>query len=281
MPFVAIIGGIWKLSPEEADDGRKTAQEIGAALATAGMGLVVYFSDDASLEPHVVSGYVKALPQGVGASSIRVRFAESQKNQVKFAEQATRGELFDRNLFPGQDWEAPFYRSLVNAEGVDAVLLMAGATSTLIAGQIALARPLPVLAIDKFDGSAGIIRTELARYAQDYPSSTTHTIAQSVTWLRNKCLEREKQQEEARQREISYGKVVSQRKKTIWSACAFVALLVTVFFGVARPPSPGSYSFLMFTGLIAAGATGALIRSVIWGAEETAPITSLLLGGVA
>ena len=70
-------------------------------------------------------------------------------------------------------------------------------------------------------------------------------------------------------------------KKTIWSACAFVALLVTVFFGVARPPSPGSYSFLMFTGLIAAGATGALIRSVIWGAEETAPITSLLLGGVA
>ena len=37
----------------------------------------------------------------------------------------------------------------------------------------------------------------------------------------------------------------------------------------------------MFAGLIAAGATGALIRSVIWGAEETAPITSLLLGGVA
>src|ERR1700720_4661384 len=74
---------------------RKTAQEIGAALATAGMGLVVYFSDDASLEPHLVSGYVAALPPGVGAKSIRVRFAESQKNQVKFAEQTTRGELFD------------------------------------------------------------------------------------------------------------------------------------------------------------------------------------------
>jgi hypothetical protein len=33
--------------------------------------------------------------------------------------------------------------------------------------------------------------------------------------------------------------------------------------------------------LIAAGATGALIRSVFWGAEEAPPITSLLLGGVA
>jgi hypothetical protein len=55
------------------------------------------------------------------------------------------------------------------------VLLMAGATSTLIAGQIALTRPLPVLAIDKFDGSAGVIRTELTRVSEDYPSSTTHT----------------------------------------------------------------------------------------------------------
>ena len=281
MPFVAIIGGIWKLAPAVADDARKMAQDIGAALATAGMGLVVYFSDDASLEPHVVSGYVKALPPGVGTGLIRVRFAESQRNQVKFVEQTTHGDLFDLKLFPGQDWEAPFYRSLVNAEGVDAVLLMAGATSTLIAGQIALARPLPVLAIDKFDGSAGVIRTELARSSADYPSSTTHTPTQSVTWLRNMCLERAKQREEARQRERTYLKVTSQRKKTIWAACAFVALLVAVFFGLARAPAPGNYSFLMFAGLIAAGATGALIRSVIWGAEETAPITSLLLGGVA
>src|SRR4030095_11980201 len=131
-------------------------------LAKAGMGLVVYFSDENSLEPHVVSGYVEALPPGTGAKSIRVRFAESQKNMVNLAEQATHKELFERVLFAGQDWEAPFYRSLVDAEGVDAVILMSGGRSTLIAGQIALARPLPVLAIDKFDGSAGVIRTELA-----------------------------------------------------------------------------------------------------------------------
>lgn len=281
MPFVAIIGGIWQLAPAAAADAKTTAQEIGAALATAGMGLVVYFSNDASLEPYVVSGYVRALPPNVGARSIRVRFAESQKNEVRFAEQITRPELFESRLFPGRDWEAPFYRSLVDAEGVDAVLLLAGARSTLIAGQIALARPLPVLAIDKFDGSAAIIRTELARGSEDYPSSTTHTVTQSVTWLRNKCLERAKQREEARQREMKYLKVISQRNKTAWAACAFVALLAAVGFGVARPPAPGNYSFLMFAGLIAAGATGALSRSVMWGAEETAPATSLLLGGFA
>jgi len=281
MPYVAIIGGIWQLTPETADVARKTAQEIGEALATAGMGLVVYFSDDSSLEPHVVTGYVKALPPGVGTGSIRVRFAESQKNLVKFAEQATHSSLFDPDLFPGRDWEAPFYRSLVDAEGVDAVLLMAGARSTLIAGQIALARPLPVLAIDKFDGSAGIIRTELARSFQNYPSSTTHSITQSVTWLKNKSEERAKQILEAREKERKYSKEFSQKQKTIWAVGAFLALLVTVFFGVARVPTPANYSVLIFCGLITAGATGALIRSIIWGAEEVSPFRSLLLGAVA
>ncbi len=282
IPFVAIIGGLWMLeNPAAAEEAKKTAREIGAALANAGMGLVVYFSNDESLEPHVVSGYAETLPTGTGAGSIRVRFAESQKNMVKFAEQATRNDLFELNLFAGKDWEAPFYRSLVDADGVDAVLLMAGARSTLIAGQIALARPLPVLAVDKFDGAAGVIRTELATGTKDYPSSTTHSTTESVAWLKNKCVARAKQQAQARYRESNYLKVTSQREKTFWAGGAFIALLLTVFLGVAQAPTPGLYPFLMFTGLIAAGATGALVRSVIWGAEETAPTTSLLLGGVA
>jgi hypothetical protein len=281
MPFVAIIGGIWQLDETMKAEARKTAQEIGAALATAGIGLVVYFSDDASLEPHVVSGYVAALPPAVGARSIRVRFPESQRDKVKFAEQDTRGDLFDRLLFPGTDWEAPFYRSLVNAEGVDAVLLMAGASSTLIAGQIAIERPLPVLAIDKFDGSAGVIRSELSRGNVDYPSSATHTITQSVTWLKNKCEERAKERAEARQREAKYMRATSQKQKTLWAGAAFVALLLSAFFGVAQTPAPKLYPIVMFVGLVVAGAMGALVRSVNWGDEDTPPLKSLVLGGVA
>ncbi len=281
MPFVAIIGGLWKLDLTKVDEAKKTAREIGAALATAGMGLVVYFSNDESLEPHVVSGYAATLPAGTGAGSIRLRFAESQKNTVKFAEQKTRSELFEPNLFAGQDWEAPFYRSLVAADGVDAVLLMAGARSTLIAGQIALARPLPVLAVDQFDGAAGVIWTEIAMSSKDYPSSSTHSTKKMVAWLNDKCAARAKQRAQARHRERTYLKVTSQSRKSFWAGGAFIALLVAVFFGMAQAPDPGLYPFLTFASLIAAGATGALIRSVIWGAEQTAPITSLLLGGVA
>lgn len=285
MPFVAIIGGFRELAkqdPGKAADARKMAREIGAALARAGMGLVVYSSEEESIEPHVVSGYAAALPAGSGGGSIRVRFPESQRHAVRFPEQDARGELFDRRLFAGNDWEAPFYRSLVEAESVDAVLLMAGGRLALIAGQIALARPLPVLAVDQFDGAAGIIRTELARVSSDYPSSSTQTPTELVAWLKEQCLVRRKEQEQARQQERIYRKLILQRERGFWATGAFIALLLVAFFGLAQAPDPGLYPFLTFVGLITAGATGALIRSVLWSADQqTAPATSLLLGGVA
>jgi len=129
MPFVAVIGGLWQLDETKAAAARAVGKAIGAELAKAGFGLVVYFSNDQSLEPHVVSGYSSALADGAGA--IRVRYAESQRGQVRFNEETDRAELFDHRLFPGQDWEAPFYRSLAEEDGVDAVLLLGGATSTL------------------------------------------------------------------------------------------------------------------------------------------------------
>jgi hypothetical protein len=284
MSFVAIIGGFWDLKNQDStkfDNAKRMAKKIGSALAKEEMGLVVYFSDDESLEPHVVSGYAATLPEGTGAGSIRVRFAESQKHTVRFAEQTVREDLFERILFPGNDWEAPFYRSIVDADGVDAVLLMAGARSTFIAGQIALARPLPVLAVDQFGGAAGVIRTELATGSKDYPSSATHSIEQLVGWLKKECMMRSKQRDQARQMERTYRKVTSQVRKSMWMGIAFVALLITVFFGMVQTPIPEFYPLIIFVGLISSGATGALIRSVIWRAEETAPIISLLLGAVA
>lgn len=292
MPFVAIVGGIWKLDAATANEARKTGQEIGRALALAGMGLVVYFSDDPSLEPHVVTGYVNALSPGVGAKSIRVRYAKPQKGKVKFAEESTRGDVFDPHVFPVDDWEAPFYQSLLRSELVDAVLLMAGATSTLIAGLIAMEIRLPVLAIDKFDGSASTIHSELARLDHGYPSSVTHTIEQSVTWLKNNWEEKvklrekqkeeqEKKQEEFRQMQNKYSKMIAGKKKTVWAAGAFITLLVAVFLGMYGAPDPGYYSILMFGALIAAGAMGALIRSIIWKTEDVSSARSLLLGAVA
>ena len=123
--------------------------------------------------------------------------------------------------------------SLVDADGVDAVLLMAGARSTFIAGQIALARPLPVLAIDHFDGAAGVIRSELATTVKDYPSSATHNVQELIAWLKDKCATRAKQREQILERERHYSSLISQKHKGFWATTAFIALLVIAFLGTA------------------------------------------------
>jgi hypothetical protein len=58
-------------------------------------------------------------------------------------------------------------------------------------------------------------------------------------------------------------------------------LLAALFFGMVYAPFPSAYPFVMFLGLISAGATGALVRAVLWGPAENDPQTSLLLGSVA
>jgi hypothetical protein len=153
---VAVIGGFYNLdaNPQLGKEARDYAQALGRALAETGFGLVVYFSNDKSLEPHVVHGFVAALPPGESGSCIDVRYSEAQRGQVRFDEQDKKPTLFHEDAFPGPNWEAPFYRSLAARDNVDAALLMAGGQSTLNAGQVAIGRGLPLLAIDKYPGSA-------------------------------------------------------------------------------------------------------------------------------
>ena len=150
-PFVAVMGGFWEVDSKDAVEAKKAAKVIGIELAKAGFGIVVYNSDDASLEPHVVEGYVSALSEGKG--KIRVRCTKSQTKDVKFKEDQRDG-LFEYRDFTQPDWQAPFFRSLAEDGSADGVILMAGAQTVLIAGNIALARRLPILAVDEFGGSA-------------------------------------------------------------------------------------------------------------------------------
>jgi hypothetical protein len=276
--YVAVIGGFWDLDEEKAAAAKAAGKVLGAELAKAGFGLVVYFSNEKSLEPYVVSGYLSALTDGAGA--IRVRYPESQRGQVKF-----EGEtgIFNHDVFPGQDWEAPFYRSLAEDEGVHAVLFVAGGTSTLIAGQIAVARRLPIVAVDQFGGSAAKIWNQLA---QASPNKQRHSwgTRPAETFVKNLKDESDAvaaRRKEARRREQILNTLVGQRHKAGYAAGAFISLLATLFFGMVYTPIPSVYPFVMLAGLIAAGATGALVRLVLWGPQENDPRVSLLLGSVA
>jgi hypothetical protein len=281
MPFVAVIGGLWQLDGTQLPTAKAVGEQIGEELAKAGFGLVVYFSTDESLEPHVIAGYARALPKGKGR--VRVRFAESQRGKVKFKEETILREIFEISLFPGQDWEMPFYRSLTEEDGVDAVLLLAGATSTLIAGQIAMARKLPILAVDEFGGSAAKIWNQLAHASDDmkHKSWGTTTPAALVEQLKGRCANMASKRTELARRLAAADRILSRRKQTAYAAGAFLLLLVVLFFGMVFTPWPSAYPLIIFVGLVAAGATGGVIRALVWATGETDARVSFLLGSIA
>jgi hypothetical protein len=99
--------------------------------------------------------------------------------------------------------------------------------------------------------------------------------------LKHECEAVAARRKEARRHEQLFATRVAQRQNTAYSAGAFLVLLVTLFFGMVYTPLPSIYPFIMFIGLIASGATGALVRVVLRGPEEAEPRTSLVLGSVA
>jgi len=282
-PRVAVVGGFYDLDadPQLGQEAREYAQALGRTLAEAGFGLVVYFSNDKSLEPHVVRGFVAALPPGESAPCIDVRYSEAQRGQVRFKEQDTQPTLFHEDNFPGPNWEAPFYRSLAARDNVHAALLMAGGQSTLNAGQVAVGRGLPLLAIDKYPGSARTLRTELATRITGYPSSQGSSPSQLVAWLRDQHLNEAKRLRQARDREREFARMTSQKRGAAWFAIALMALLATLSLGLLGVNTPRWFVVTMGGALVSAGATGALVRGLTTTTMTLEPRLASLLGVVA
>ncbi len=284
-PRVAVIGGFYDLDqdPQIGKEAREYAEALGRALAENGFGLVVYFSNDKSLEPHIVRGFVAALPPGESGSCINVRYSEAQRGEVIFDEQDNdkRPTLFHECAFPGQNWEAPFYRSLAACDNVDAVLLMAGGKSTLNAGQIAIGRGLPLLAVDKYRGTAQILRTELATRISGYPSSHGSSPPQLIAWLRDQHQKEAERIRHASNREREFARVMSKRVGITWFAFVLLVLLVTIALGLLGVTSPRWFVVAMGLSLVSAGAAGALVRGLTTTTMTLEPRLGSLLGVVA
>ena len=283
-PRVAIIGGFYDLDndPSLSNEAREYAQSLGRALAEAGFGLVVYYSDDKSLEPHIVRGFVAALPPGESTPCIDVRYSEAQRGKVRFKEQDTQPKVFsEESPFPGLNWEAPFYRSLAARDGVQAALLMAGGQSTLSAGQVAVGRGLPLLAIDKYPGSARILRTELATRINGYPSSQGSSPSQLVAWLQGQYMKEAERIRQERDHEREFERMSSQKRGATWFAIALTILLATLGLGMLGVDAPRWFVVTMGGALVSAGATGALLRGLITTTMTLEPGLASLLGVAA
>jgi hypothetical protein len=158
--MVAIVGSAdtsRSYDPPLNDAGRASAagEALGRALAERGAHLVVYNSE--FIERDVVRGYVAS--GKAQRHSIHVHFpAGTDANG--FPELKTNGDLFDDpKLSNSPHWEVAFYQSLGKVQGL---VLLGGGRSTDMAGLIALAFRIPLLAVRHFGGAAGYIWTLLS-----------------------------------------------------------------------------------------------------------------------
>ena len=182
-PLILIVGsansarGDYNPLLVDAQSATSAAEQIGAELARRGCRIVVYSASNSFLEADVVRGFVKALKKNAKAM-IEVRYPHTAPHSAKFAEAQDRPDLFvptpDRNA----SWEAAFYASLSDADGV---FIIGGGWSAHAIGYMALAQQLPILSLACFGGAAKNIWLAV-RPGIDLPTEAQQQLMNPPAW---------------------------------------------------------------------------------------------------
>ena len=240
--------------PVDAAKAREAARLLGQVLATRGHGLIVY--DARYIEAEVVSAYVAAQPPSDHGPPIVIRQPHTAQNKP-FAEEQTHPALFDRSADSSGRWEVSFYRSLADADGL---VLIGGANSTAIAGQVAIGARVPVLALMKTGGAADTVWRSIAP-GIDLPNGNEHarmaddpTAALAARWM--EALETQRRRRHA----VETGPIVWH---AVVASVLFVLALAAGFGSQLLPGlDPALAKAMLFAATAMAGVAGAAIRMV-------------------
>lgn len=299
-PIIAIVGSARAEiigNQEREKIARAACYALGQELAKAGWRIAVYSSERAFIEPDIVNGYVTAgtagkhsivcyYPQGAG-----VRFPEMDAHNDK--------EFFDEQIDPSSDWEVSFYRSLAK---VDGILLFGGGSSTLIAGNMALSRDLPIIAVAHFGGSALKIWQQhlpskpafikendiqvMGRWNQNSAKEFVKSLSEQHERRQSKLSEEEKQFQVIKEKAEKWDKheiEANEDKSQTYLAVGFLIIFIAfLILGLISTPSPWLYSLLAILGLCFAGGMGSTIRMLTPNApisrKWVAPVLGITVG---
>ena len=243
--------------PVDTELARRMAKAIGGEIARQGCRLLVYDSDNKFIEGEAVSGFVEAAAGKTG--SIVVRQPQTQAPTLFPEEQdAKHRALFDRRVDASEHWEVSFYRSI--ADDADGVILIGGANSVLIAGQVAIGARVPLVALEKSGGSASSVWKSI-RPDVDLATSEEHSrmaldlTPEAVTRWVTALLDQRQRRLRVETKEI--------RSHASIAIAMFVVALVCAFAGHLYPLKWGALptALLLFSTLLGGG-SGAAIRMV-------------------
>jgi hypothetical protein len=234
---------------------KEIAHALGGEIAKRGHGLVVY--DARFIEADVVAGYVAASPKADRTDPPVIIRQPQDGEVVPFEEEKTHPSLFERRADKTGLWEVSFYRSLADTDGL---ILLGGAYSTTIAGQVAIGARIPVLALERTGGSACTVWKTIAA-GLDLPTVDEHArmahrlSPESVSaWV--DALEAQRRRRYA----VESGPILWH---AIYAAALFVLSLIASLGSHLLPgPDVVVRKALFFSSPLLAGAAGAAIRMV-------------------
>jgi hypothetical protein len=267
-PLIAIVGDAnpgRQFNPPMIDPGlaKQAAEQLGAELARRGARLLVYGGP--FVESDVVRGFVAAKPRT--DHSILKWYTKGQE-PPPFPEEATAGKLFQTRVEQGVDWETAFYRSITRAHGI---ILLGGATSTKIVGQVAIGSRIPILCLRDFGGGAAEVWSTLSA-GEDLPTRDELS-TMAATWSSDSAAECVN----------ALFAQISRKRFSEGTPRPLASLLAGILFLMAMAIVPfvwgrnSLHVWMLFAAPILAGAAGAIIRSMVEWAQGTRTVDSVFL----
>ena len=281
------------------EQAKLAAVELGRELAKAKHRILVYSSDPGYIEADVVRGYVES---GMAdAESILLRYPAIAGPVPHFREQDKDyyGPCFKDDPDDSPNWQVCFFSALQKA---DAVLLLGGASSSLITFLIAEMTGIALIPIATFGGSAQTVWglasrrfDEKVRRITGAPLWRPDSAAQLVDALASEHT-RAVTEKKARQ-EIMLGQqqtlAIQRRakqlaKQAVLSGILLLLAVALTLLGTFWPTTTPIYFgiFFLLTPLLA-GATGGIGRNLLdfYRDEEEqsghTPIVATVLGAIA
>lgn len=301
-PIVAIVGSARaEITANLEADARRACQELGKELARAGWRIAVYSADKTFIEPDFVTGYIAAITEAAPAKPPEdgrqpVVCIYPRGKDVPFPERQNWGPYFRDEVDASQDWEVSFYNSLPKMEGV---LLLGGASSTLIAGHVGLTRRMPTVAVAEFGGSAQKVweymvskptlvddegRHAMARWNADSAKKCVASLNRQRKVLLDEWATRERALAALRRKAAAWDKDQDEQpayKRRLYLAISCLVLFLLMFtLGLVIEPSGKAYTAITVLGLCIAGAMGATVRMLAPGAPQSRIGTTPVLGAV-
>ena len=250
---------------------------IGRELALQGCDLVVFSSSDKYVEKDVVRGYLSALDaEHPGSITAHTPY----DTEVDFGVPDHLKHVLKVRPNPAAEWEISYYQALFEADGL---VVIGGGRSTRIAGVMALARSMPVIAVACFGGSALTVWQNFNRRPNDATKDDLDVMAKpwggdsAEPLVKSLLAQLSRRQEQLREQERQ--EKSANRSRTVRGLVAILSLVLaglSVVLAAKAQTTPEAIAYL-FAGPALAAVCGAIMRdggetspNIVWTAARGA-----------